>query len=91
MSKGVFVWDQFVIIKNNNKRLGGMCGAILTSPFDVVKTRLQSNLFRHKHAAVGAMCNSSTVVVGAPRTTGLLYNFVETRGIIWYVSHKVFA
>ena len=69
------------------KRLGGMCGAIVTSPFDVVKTRLQSDLFRHKHAAVGVMGgNSSTVVMGAPRTTGLLYNFVETGGIIRYVS-----
>ena len=73
------------------KRLGGMCGAIVTSPFDVVKTRLQSDLFRHKHAAVGVMGNSNTVVMGAPRTIGLLYNFVETGGIIRYVSlHKVF-
>ena len=59
----------------------------MTSPFDVVKTRLQSDLFRHKHAAVGVMGNSSTVVMSAPRTTGLLYNFVETGGIIRYVSH----
>jgi solute carrier family 25 protein 33/36 len=90
VSKGVFyigpVHDFFI-----KKRLGGMCGAILTSPFDVVKTRLQSDLFRHKHAAVGTMGNSSTVVVGAPRTTGFLYNFVETGGIIRYVSYRVFA
>ena len=65
------------------KRLGGMCGAIVTSPFDVVKTRLQSDLFRQKHSAVHVMGNSSSVVMGgAPRTTGLLYNFVETGGII---------
>ena len=65
------------------KRLGGMCGAIVTSPFDVVKTRLQSDLFRQKHASVGVMGgNSSTVVMSAPRTTRLLYNFVETGGII---------
>lgn len=74
------------------KRLGGMCGAIVTSPFDVVKTRLQSDLFRHKHAAaVGVMSSSGTVVMGAPRTTGLLYNFVETGYIIRYVSHDVFT
>ena len=54
----------------------------MTSPFDVVKTRLQSDLFRHKHAAVGVISNSGTVVIGAPRTTGLLYNFIETGYII---------
>ena len=54
----------------------------MTSPFDVVKTRLQSDLFRQKHASVGVMGNSSTVVMSAPRTTRLLYNFVETGGII---------
>lgn len=65
-----------------------MCGAIVTSPFDVVKTRLQSDLFRHKHAAVGVMGSSGTVVMGAPRPTGLLYNFVETGHIIRYVLRK---
>jgi solute carrier family 25, member 33/36 len=59
-----------------------MCGAIVTSPFDVVRTRLQSDLFRHKHAAVGVMGNSSAAIMTAPRTTGLLYNFVETGGIV---------
>ena len=54
----------------------------MTSPFDVVRTRLQSDLFRNKHAAVGVLGNSSTVIMGAPRTTGLLYNFVETGGIL---------
>ena len=59
----------------------------MTSPFDVVKTRLQSDMFRHKHAAVSVtMGNSSAAVMGVPRTTGLLYNFVETGGIIRYVS-----
>ena len=61
----------------------------MTSPFDVVKTRLQSDLFRHKHAAVGVMGNSSTAVMGAPRTMGLLYNFVETGGIIRHVSESL--
>ncbi|KAF8174220.1 mitochondrial carrier [Pholiota molesta] len=64
--------------------LGGTCGAIVTSPFDVVKTRLQSDLFRQKHSAVnvlggGAGCSA---VFGAPRPANLLYNFVETGYII---------
>ncbi|EIN06233.1 mitochondrial carrier [Punctularia strigosozonata HHB-11173 SS5] len=52
--------------------LGGMCGAIVTSPFDVVKTRLQSDLFRQQHP----------VNAGAQRTGGLLWNFVETGHIL---------
>lgn len=60
-----------------------MCGAIVTSPFDVVKTRLQSSLFREKHTAVGIMGSGGGAVVGAPRPSGgLLYNFVETGHIL---------
>lgn len=59
--------------------------AIVTSPFDVVKTRLQSSLFREKTASVGIMGGGGgTVVVGAPRSSGLLYNFVETGHILRY-------
>ncbi|KAG6828039.1 hypothetical protein H0H93_015111, partial [Arthromyces matolae] len=63
--------------------LGGMCGAIVTSPFDVVKTRLQSDLFQ-KTATVGLVSNGGggAVVVGLPRSNGLLYNFVETGHIL---------
>jgi hypothetical protein len=43
--------------------LGGMCGTVVTSPFDVVKTRLQSDLFRQKHAGVGAVVGDSVVLV----------------------------
>ena len=64
-----------------------MCGAIVTSPFDVVKTRLQSDLFRQKHAAVNMIGSGGTMVMSAPRPTNLLYNFVETGYIIRYVSH----
>ncbi|KAF5391755.1 hypothetical protein D9757_001662 [Collybiopsis confluens] len=61
--------------------LGGMCGAIVTSPFDVVKTRLQSDLFRHKHAM--SIVGNGSVLVGAPRSSNnLLYNFVETGHIL---------
>lgn len=63
--------------------LGGMCGAIVTSPFDVVKTRLQSSLFREGHAAVGVIGNGSgSAILHAPRHSGLLWNFVETGHIL---------
>ncbi|KAI0295401.1 mitochondrial carrier [Multifurca ochricompacta] len=61
--------------------LGGMCGAVVTSPFDVVKTRLQSDLFRQKHADVGAVMGDSVVLVRRPGG-GLLWHFVETAHII---------
>jgi hypothetical protein len=47
--------------------VGGMCGALVTAPFDVVKTRLQSDLY------------SKPNVARVDR--GLLYHFVDT-GII---------
>ncbi|KAJ7595060.1 mitochondrial carrier protein RIM2 [Mycena floridula] len=59
-------WQHFVA-----GGLGGMCGAIVTSPFDVVKTRLQSSLFR----------DSARAAI-VPARTGLLYHFVETTHII---------
>ena len=62
------------------RSLGGMCGAVVTSPFDVVKTRLQSDLFRQKHAGVGAVVGDSVVLVRRPG--GLLWHFVETSHII---------
>jgi hypothetical protein len=62
------------------RSLGGMCGAIVTSPFDVVKTRLQSDLFRQKHASVGAVVGDSVVLVRRPG--GFLWHFVETSHII---------
>ena len=69
-------------------RLGGMCGAIITSPFDVVKTRLQSDLFREKHANIGIIAEgaSGSAVLVPRRPGGLLYNFVETGYIIKYVQ-----
>ena len=62
------------------RSLGGMCGAVVTSPFDVVKTRLQSDLFRQKHAGVGAVIGDSVVLVRRPG--GILWHFVETAHII---------
>jgi hypothetical protein len=71
-------------------RLGGMCGAIITSPFDVVKTRLQSSLFREKHMAMGVLSNGSGAAGGAvvvPRQAGgIFWHFIETGHIIRFVS-----
>lgn len=60
-----------------------MCGAVVTSPFDVVKTRLQSDLFREKHATVSLAGNGTLVV---PRRANLLWHFVETGHILRYVT-----
>lgn len=67
-------------------RLGGMCGAIITSPFDVVKTRLQSSLFQDKHANINVIGPEGvSAVVASRRPGGLLYNFVETGHILRFV------
>lgn len=68
-------WQHFVA-----GGLGGMCGAIVTSPFDVVKTRLQSSMFAHT-VDVAVSANGAAGLV-AKRTGGLLYSFVETAHII---------
>ncbi|KZT68717.1 mitochondrial carrier [Daedalea quercina L-15889] len=67
-------WQHFV-----GGGLGAMCGAIVTSPFDVVKTRLQSDLFRVKHTSLGLEGGGVTVVHHRPN---LLWHFVETGHII---------
>lgn len=56
-------------------RLGGMCGSIVTAPFDVVKTRLQSDLFQQRVAGP-AKASSRTGI------RALLYNFVDTAVIL---------
>ncbi|CDO69698.1 hypothetical protein BN946_scf184851.g86 [Trametes cinnabarina] len=68
-------WQHFVA-----GGLGGMCGAIVTSPFDVVKTRLQSDLFKEKVASV-SLAGNGGATVAVPRRN-LLWHFVETGHII---------
>ncbi|KAJ6581104.1 mitochondrial carrier [Mycena capillaripes] len=69
-------WQHFVA-----GGLGGMCGAIVTSPFDVVKTRLQSSLFREKHTTMSMAGANGAGAYVAPRSN-LFYNFVETGHIL---------
>lgn len=67
--------------------MGGMTGAIVTSPFDVVKTRLQSDMFRHssdegvRHAAEVARKGGSS---GGVR--GIMWQFVDTVYLIKWVT-----
>lgn len=65
-------------------RIGGMAGAIVTSPFDVVKTRLQSSLFRESPIAVNVVANGMNggVLTVSQGRSGLLRHFVETTHII---------
>ncbi|KAF9267223.1 mitochondrial carrier [Marasmius fiardii PR-910] len=65
--------------------IGGMCGAVVTSPFDVVKTRLQSTLFLEKPVTVrivGSSGGATVVRSTAGGAGGLLWNFVETGYIL---------
>jgi solute carrier family 25 protein 33/36 len=70
-----------------------MAGAIVTSPFDVVKTRLQSSLFREPHVAVNVVSigiNSGVLTMPQGRS-GLLRHFVETTHIIRCVEQIDFS
>ncbi|KZT55256.1 mitochondrial carrier [Calocera cornea HHB12733] len=51
--------------------LGGMCGAIVTSPFDVVKTRLQSSMFQHPR-------QPRLTALPPPRAGNILWAFYDT-------------
>lgn len=55
----------------------------MTAPFDVVKTRLQSDLFAHKAVEAGKQTVQRT---GA---RGLLWNFVDTGKIMRFVQHSL--
>jgi solute carrier family 25 protein 33/36 len=70
-----------------------MAGAIVTSPFDVVKTRLQSSLFRETHIAVNVVANGMNggVLTMPQGRLGLLRHFVETTHIIRCVERMTLA
>lgn len=68
---------------NLGYRLGGMCGAIVTAPLDVVKTRLQSSLYQDAHRGdVGGKLASGGSRTIAARASNLLWHFVETGHIL---------
>lgn len=56
-----------------------MCGAIVTAPLDVVKTRLQSSLYQDAHRATVRKGAKGAIV---SRARNLLWNFVETGHIL---------
>jgi hypothetical protein len=73
-----------------------MCGAIVTSPFDVVKTRLQSSLFREKHMSMGILSNGGGGAAGGavvvPRQVGgIFWHFIETGHIIRFARFTRFS
>lgn len=67
---------------------GGMCGAIITSPLDVVKTRLQSNLFQQsaKSATMAATSASKAGILATAKR--LTWHFVETGQLLRDISVK---
>ncbi|KEI41409.1 uncharacterized protein L969DRAFT_92639 [Mixia osmundae IAM 14324] len=56
--------------------LGGMCGGIVTAPFDVVKTRLQSEFYASRTRALATASEGGPAARSGLR--GLLYHFVDT-------------
>ncbi|PWN48477.1 mitochondrial carrier [Violaceomyces palustris] len=64
---------------------GGMCGAIITSPLDVVKTRLQSDLFQQKSRAAPSGAGVGGALGNVRR---LAYHFVETGYILREIATK---
>ena len=62
---------------------GGMCGAVITSPLDVVKTRLQSDLYRQRASPSTTATNTTGILQNARR---LAYHFVETGYLLKEIS-----
>lgn len=66
--------------------VGGMCGGIITAPLDVVKTRLQSDLFQQKSKAAAASQPQARGVLAAGKRLG--YHFVETGHLLKEIATK---
>ncbi|KAI8455028.1 internal membrane protein [Phakopsora pachyrhizi] len=56
--------------------LGGMCGATVTAPFDLVKTRLQSSVYPQRVA------ESPKLYASKAMSTRMFYHFVDTARMI---------
>ncbi|PLW10931.1 hypothetical protein PCANC_17400 [Puccinia coronata f. sp. avenae] len=66
--------------------LGGMSGAIVTAPFDLVKTRLQSSTYHADRSQLSQSIPSFSSSSKSTRTTGasnrLFYHFIDTGRIL---------
>ncbi|SJX64160.1 related to RIM2-Protein of the mitochondrial carrier family (MCF) [Sporisorium reilianum f. sp. reilianum] len=65
---------------------GGMCGAIITSPLDVVKTRLQSDLYRQRSSQKQPASTAAQKGGILQSTRRLAYHFVETGHLLKEIS-----